>query len=188
MKSRKGFLAGIIFPAAIPFALLCRIIFGADAEMLLHFALATGFTLISLAIFDFKIPKWLNIAGCFAAVALALIFLLQGVSQLSKTDSLNYLAFEVLGQFVEAGLVKMLLIWFAGLLFYEARGKTRAFGSIVMIAVLCVELYSYYLIYRGTSLDAEAAILKLVYLLPFVWLIFESKKKNSSETKDADLN
>jgi hypothetical protein len=182
MKSRRGFLAAIIFLSAIPAAVLCQTIFGIEAEIIIHFVCAAGFALISFAVFDFKIPKWINLTGCLATSGLAVIFLLQGVSPLIQNDSLAYLAFQILGQRVEGWLVRLLLLWFAALLIIDSRGKTRILGFVVMSAVLCTEIYDYYLTYLGTSLNAEAAILKLVYLLPFVWLIFESK--NSSETKN----
>jgi hypothetical protein len=42
---------------------------------------------------------------------------------------------------------------------------------------VCVRIYGYVLDYLGTSLDAEAPALKILLLLPFVWLLFESKKR-----------
>jgi hypothetical protein len=43
-----------------------------------------------------------------------------------------------------------------------------------MAAVACVKAYSVFLAYRGTSLDAEAPMLKILWLIPFVWILFES--------------
>jgi hypothetical protein len=41
-----------------------------------------------------------------------------------------------------------------------------------------VEAYVYFgLLYLGTNPFLETAVVKLPYLLPFVWLIFESKKR-----------
>jgi hypothetical protein len=181
IKSRRGFLAAIIFLSALPVALLCQIIFGIEAEPVFHFAGAAGFALTAIAVFDFQIPKWINLPVGLASGALAVIFLLQGVSQLLQNDSLTYVAFQVLGQWLEAWLVKILLLWFAALLLFDSSGRTRILGLVVMFVVLCTELFSYYLAFAGSSLAAEAAGLKLFYLLPFVWLIFESKKKILSE-------
>lgn len=178
MKSRRGFFGAIIFPLAIPSAVLGQMIFGVEAELIIHFMCAVGFAFISLAVFDFEIPALINWAGCLAAGALAVIFFLQGVSQLAQNDSLSYFVFQVLGQWLEAVLVKMLLLWFVALLFFDSHGKTRILGLVVMSAVFCTEIYSYYLAYIGSSLDTQVAILKLLYLLPFVWLIFESDKPN----------
>lgn len=177
MKSRRGFFAANIFLSAIPLAVLCQMIFGIEAELIIHFVCAAGFALVSRAVFDFKIPALLNWIGCLAAGALAVIFLLQGVGQLVQNDSLSYFAFQILGQRLEAVLVKLLLLWFAALLIFDSRGKTRIPGFVAMTAVLCTEIYSYYPAYTGSSSDTKAGILKLLYLLPFVWLIFESKKK-----------
>lgn len=176
MKSQRGFFGGIIFLSAIPLAVLCQMIFGFDAELMIHLICAVGFAFVSLAVFDFKLPKSVNLIGSLAAGALAVIFLLQGVSQLAQNDSLKYFVFQFLGQRLEAVLVKLLLLWFVALLFFNSRGKTRILGFVVMTAVFCTEIYSYYLAYTGSSLDTEAAILKILYLLPFVWLIFESGK------------
>jgi hypothetical protein len=181
IKSRRGFLAAIIFLSALPVALLCQIIFGIEAEPVFHFAGAAGFALTAIAVFDFQIPKWINLPVGLASGALAVIFLLQGVSQLLQNDSLTYVAFQVLGQWLEAWLVKILLLWFAALLLFDSSGRTRILGLVVMFVVLCTEFFSYYLAFAGSSLAAEAAGLKLFYLLPFVWLIFESKKKILSE-------
>lgn len=180
MKSRRGFLAAIIFLSAIPVAVLCRTIFGIEADLILHFACAAGFAFISFAVFDFKVPKWINWSGCAATGALAFIFLLQGASQLIRSDSLTYFVFQILGQRVEAGLVKLLFLWFIALLIFDSRGNSRFFGLVVMSVVFCAEIYGFYLAYGGASLDETNAALKLLYLLPFAWLIFESGKKNQA--------
>jgi len=179
MKSRRGFIGAIIFPSAIPLALLCQLIFGVEAELIFHFVCAAGFALVSLAVFDFKIPTLINWAGRLAAGALAVIFLLQGISQLIKNDSFRYLVFQILGQQLEAVLVKLLLLWFAALLIFDSRGKTRILGFVAMFLVFCVEIFSYYRAFTGSSSDTDVAVLKLLYLLPFVWLIFESRKRDN---------
>jgi len=176
MRSKYGFYAAVIFLAAFPVAVLGQLVFGIDAELSIHFICGTGFALMSLAVFDFKLPKLITLIGCLAAFSLAFIFLLQGVSSLLQIASLNYLAFRILGQQLESWLVKALLLWFAAVLFFDSRGKTKVLGIMLMALVFAVEFYGFYLIYRGSSLDAEFAALKLVYLLPFVWLIFESRK------------
>jgi hypothetical protein len=179
IKSRRGLIAAIIFLSAIPVALLCQIIFGIEAELVIHLTFAVGFAFMALAVFDFQIPKWMNLTGGSVTASLAIIFLLQGVSQLIQNDSLTYIAFQILGQWLEAWLVKLLLLWFSALLLFDSSGRTRILGFIVMSIVLCTELFGYYLAFARSSLDAKAAVLKLLYLLPFVWLIFESKRKNS---------
>lgn len=180
MKSRKAFLAAVIFLSGAPVAILSQTIFGLDAEMMLHFLFAAGLLLISSAVFDFKIPGWINLTACSATGALAVIFLLQGIGPLIRNDALNYFAFQILGQSLEAWLVRLLLVWFAALLVFDSRGKPRILGFIVTALVFGTEIYSYYLAFVGRSLDTEAAILKLFYLPPFAWLLFESKGARST--------
>jgi hypothetical protein len=57
-----------------------------------------------------------------------------------------------------------------------SQGNTRILGFVAMAIVVCVEVHNYILLYRG-----EASGLKALYLLPFVWLHFESRKKPSHE-------
>jgi hypothetical protein len=59
-----------------------------------------------------------------------------------------------------------------------SRGRTRILGFIAMAIVVCVEAYVYFgLLYLGTNPFLETAAVKLPYLLPFVWLLFESGKR-----------
>jgi hypothetical protein len=53
-----------------------------------------------------------------------------------------------------------------------SRDKTRILGFVAMAVVVGVNAYNYVLLY----LD-EAPALTAVYLLPFVWLLFESRKR-----------
>jgi hypothetical protein len=49
-----------------------------------------------------------------------------------------------------------------------------------MAIVVCVEAYVYFgLLVFGTNPFLETAAVKLAYLLPFVWLIFESSKRRA---------
>ena len=179
MRSPRGFLAALFFLLAIPLAVLGQRLLGIGVETILHLALAAGFALIAFAVFDFKLTKWINWIGCVATGALAVIFLLQGVSGLIQSDSLTHLAFQVLGQRLEKWLGDLLIFWFVAMLLMDSQGKTRILGLVAMSIVVCLEAYSFSLSYLGASLDAAAPSLKVLYLLPFVWLLFESKKKSS---------
>jgi hypothetical protein len=106
---------------------------------------------------------------------------LQGVALLIQNDSLTNLANQVLGQWLERWLVDLVILWFVALLLIDSQGKTRILGFVAMAIAVCVEVYSYILIYLGTSLDAEAPTLKVLLLLPFVWLLFESKKESKKK-------
>ena len=58
----------------------------------------------------------------------------------------------------------------------DSQGNTKRLGLVVLSIAACVEAYAITLAYRGTSLNAEAPSLGVLALLPFVWLLFESKK------------
>jgi hypothetical protein len=176
MRSRQGLFAATAFLLALPLAALSQGLFGVEAEIVIHFMCAAGFTLLAWAIFDFATPRWMTWTGCLCASALAVIFLLQGISNLLPIDALRFLAFAVLGQVPERVLPDLLLVWFAGLLLVDSRGRTRSLGWLIMGIVVGVEVIGYGASLSGGSLYAAAPALKLVLLLPFVWLALESTK------------
>lgn len=174
MRSPYGLLAALVLLSAIPIALLCQIVLGVDLETSIHFLLATSSGLMALAVFDFKLPAWVTWLGSLSASIAAAIFLLQGVSQLIPNDVLFYFAYRVLGGPLEAALIDALMLWFVALVLGDSQGKTRLFGAAAVSIVVCCELYKYSLAY----LSAEPVeLLKLSILLPFVWLLLESRKK-----------
>jgi hypothetical protein len=174
MRSPRGFFAALVLLLGIPVALLGQVVFGIDAELTLHFVLALTAGLVALAVFDFKLPRWITWLGSVSSGAVATIFLLQGVNGLFPSDALFYLAHQVLGQQLESALVDALLLWFIALLLGDSQGKTRLFGCAAMALAVGSELYRLGMIYLGVE---PAGILKLTMLLPFVWLLLESKKK-----------
>jgi len=186
MRSLRGFLAALVFLSLLPIAVLYQMFFDNGIEIITHVVLAAGSVLISFSVFDFKVTSWITWIGCVATSALAAIFLLQGVSLLIQNDSLTYLVFQVLGQRLEGWLVDLLIFWFVAMLLMDSQGKTRILGFVAMSIVVCLEVYKYSLSYFG---GAPAESLKLLFLLPIVWFLFESKKKISLEVKnDNDLN
>lgn len=174
MRSRRGFLAAIVFLSLLPIAVLYQMFFDNGIELITHGVLAVGSVLISFSVFDFKVTSWITWLGCVSMSALAAIFLLQGVSLLIQNDALTYLVFQVLGQQLEAWLVDILIVWFVALLLMDSQGKTRILGFVAISIVVCLEVYKYSLAYFGA---APAESLKLLFLLPMVWFLFESKKK-----------
>ena len=84
------------------------------------------------------------------------------------------LAYQVFGQQLESALVDGLLLWFVALLLGDSQGKTRLFGGAALALAVGSELYRYSLAYLGAE---PAEILKLTMLLPFVWLLLESRKR-----------
>jgi hypothetical protein len=141
---------------------------------MIHFVLAAGSLLLAFAVFDFELPRWMNWIGCAAGLALGTIFLLQAVALVIPNQSLNYFAYEVLGQWPEGWLPDVIILWFVGMLVLDSQGKSRILGIVAVSIAVCSELYSHTLRFLGTS---PSATLKLLMLLLFVWLLFESTKK-----------
>jgi hypothetical protein len=184
MRSPRGLLAAIVFLLALPSALLSQILFGSGDGTTIHLALGAGSLLLSFAVFDFKLPRWMNWIGCVSAGALAAIFLLQAVALLIPNDSLTYLAYEVLGQRLEGLLPDLVILWFVAMLLMDSQGRTRILGFAAMSIAVGSEVYKYTLVYLGTPLEAQPQMLRALMLLPFVWLLFESAKKGHL-TQDA---
>jgi hypothetical protein len=141
---------------------------------MIHFFLAAGSVLLAFSVFDFELPRWINWIGCAAGLALGTIFLLQAVALLIPIESLHYFAYEVLGQWPEGWLPDVVILWFVAMLVLDSQGKSRILGIVAVSMAVCFELYSHILRYVGTS---DTGSLKLLMLLPFVWLLFESTKK-----------
>jgi len=179
VKSPRGFAAAVVFLLALPTAAIWQISGGARAETVVHAGLALGSALLSVAVFDFRTPRWVACVGSVSTGALAAVFLLQGVSELLEHRALAYLAFQVFGQQLEALLVDLFTFWCIAMLLIDSKGKRRMLGFVAMSIVVAVKLYGYGLTYLGSSLDEEAPGLKLLYLLPFAWLVFETTKRLS---------
>ena len=166
----------------VPMAALYQALFDSGFDTFIHLVLAAGSSLIASAVFDFgKVAKWINWTACLFVGAEAAIFLLQGVSHLIQNDSLTYIAYQVLGQRIEARLVDLFVLWCVAMLLVDSRGKTRVLGWVAVSIVVCFEVYKYSLAYFG---DAPAEGFKALFLLLFVWLLFESGKKLSLEAMD----
>ena len=177
IRSPLGLLSALAILSALPIAIGCQILFGSGGETTIHLALAAGCVLLAFSVFDFELPRWTNRLGCAAALALGTIFLLQALALLVPSEPLNYLAYPLLGRWPEGWLPDLVILWFVAILLIDSRGKTRILGLVAVSLAVSLELYSHFLAFLGTSLSAEAGILKLLLLLPFVWLLFESAKK-----------
>jgi hypothetical protein len=174
IRSTLGLLAALTFLLGIPISFGWQILFGSGAGTMIHFVLAAGSLLLAFAVFDFELPKWTNWIGCVAGLAVGSIFLLQAVALLIPSESLNYFAYEVLGQWPEGWLPDVLILWFVGMLVFDSQGKSRILGIVAVSIAVCFEIYSHILRFGGTS---DTGSLKLLMLLPFVWLLLESTKK-----------
>jgi hypothetical protein len=136
--------------------------------------MGTGFVIFATSVFDFGLPLWVNIIGAAAAGAFGVIFLLQGVSDLTHLEGLRYVAFDVLGHQVERLLPDVVYLWFVALLLGSSQGKSRILGWVVMLIVVGLEIAALV----SFLLDAPMPKVALVsLLLPFVWLLFESAKR-----------
>jgi hypothetical protein len=177
MRSLPGFLAAIVFLLAVPVAVLCQLLFGSGSGVAVHLALGAGSALLASAVFDFKLLRWINWIGCVSAGALAAIFLLQAVALLMPNNSLTYLAYQVLGQWPEGLFPALLILWFVAMLLFDSQGKTRILGFVAMSIAVGFEVYTHTLAYLGIPIEAQSQMSRLLMLLPFVWLLFESTKK-----------
>jgi hypothetical protein len=160
-----------------PVAFLFQLIVGSGAEIVLHLVLGAGFLLTAFAVFDFGPSRWLPWVGCLSIGALGVTFLLQGISQLVHNDWLTYLAFQILGQQVETLSGDVFLVWCSATVLLMSHGKVKLVGIVVMALAVSAEIYSYGVRYFGSAAGGVSPLLKLVLLLPFVWLLLESSKK-----------
>jgi hypothetical protein len=177
IRSPLGLMAALATLLALPIAIGYQILVGSGGETTIHFALAAGCLLLAFCFFDFELPRWINRTGCAAALALGTIFFLQALALLIPSESLFYLAYQVLGQWPEGWLPDLVILWFVAMLLIDSRGKTRILGLVAISLAVCFQLCSHILAFLGTSISAEAGTLRLLLLLPFVWLLFESAKK-----------
>ena len=163
--------------SALPTAILTQVLFGGGSGTVVHLALAAGSVLVAAAAFDFDTPRWIAWIGCASMAGLATIFFLQAVSPPLGNDALTSLSYQVLGNWPERVLPDLFILWLVPLLLMTSRGRTRVLGFVAVIVVVCLELYSYGLLLFGTSAGALASGLKVLYLIPFAWLLFESWKR-----------
>jgi hypothetical protein len=171
MRSPRGFVGSTVLVLALPVAVLIQVLLGSGSSLAMHVMLTVGCTLVALSAFDFGTPRWVAWVGRAAAGAFAAIFLLQAASELMRNDAFSHFALQVLGSWPERVLITLFALWLVGVLLSGSRGKTRILGFVVMALVVGVDAYNYVLFY----LD-EPPGLTAVYLLPFVWLLLESRK------------
>jgi hypothetical protein len=178
MRSPRGLIGAIVLLLALPIAVLTQVLFGGGSGLAIHFALALGCVLVAFSAFDFGTPRWIAWIGCVSASAFAAIFLVQNASALLGNESFSHFADQVLGLWGEKVLLSLLTFWLVGVLLTASRGKTRILGFVAMAVVVCADAYvNFGLLYLGTNPFLETPVVRLAYLVPFVWLIFESRKR-----------
>jgi hypothetical protein len=84
-----------------------------------------------------------------------------------------------LGQRLEGWLVNLFMAWCVVVLVVDRQATGRILGIVAMATGACVQAYSFGLAYHGTSLDAEAPILKILWLTPVVWILFASTTRKN---------
>jgi hypothetical protein len=173
LRSPRGIAAALILLPGTALAGIVAIAFGDGAENVVHLTLAASFLLFAVAVFDFKLPAWINLGACAATGTLAAVFFLQGAGDIAQSASLRHLAYDVLGQRLEKILGYGFLLWCVAVLLLDSNGKTRVFGAVVLVVILCAEIYILGVSYAGGE---APGVLKLLYLPLFVWLLFESVK------------
>jgi hypothetical protein len=182
MRSIKAFVAAATIVLSYPLALGVEQLVVGGANTVVHLVTGAGFVLFATSVFDFDLPRWVNVIGTVAAAAFGAIFLMQGVVDLTNVEPLRTLAFDVLGQHVERLLPDVVYLWFAALLLLDSAGRSRILGWAVMVLVFAAELGTLAaLLFQFSFPD-----LKVVVLLPFVWLLFESAERRGTPRRTTD--
>ena len=178
MRSATGVAAALVMLLAIPIAIASQMIADGSAEAVLHLAVGTGSLLLAAAAFDFGLPRWAAWVGAVSAAAFGSIFLLQGVAQVTGNPALTTLAFDVLGQEIERFLPDLILVWFVVLLAAGSGGWSRIVGFVTMTVVVVAEAAAL----GGGLVGADVPEFKVLFLLPFVWLLLESVERQADPT------
>ncbi len=178
MRSPRGFIGALLVVLSYPLALGTQLVFGAGAETVIHFVTGAGFVVFATAAFDFGLPRWVEVIGAVAAGLFGVIFLLQGVADVTRLEAARFVAFDLLGQWPERILPYFVYVWFIALLLLASTGKSRVLGWIIIPVVVVVELITLGALVLGIPM----VNLKIVLLLPFVWLLFEAGERAPSPT------
>jgi len=170
MRSTIGIASALLFLLA-PVAAIASVVLSQDApDIVVHLFLGAGSLAFALAAFDFGLPRWINVVGAITGIALGAIFLLQALSLMVPNDQLTNLAFTQLGQTPEGVLGLGFLVWFAGLLVYGSKGRSRYVGMVIVPVAFVLEV----LALVGVKLPIPNVV---VFLAPFVWLLIEGAKQ-----------
>jgi hypothetical protein len=103
------------------------------------------------------------------------IFLLQWVSDVTHVGGVRVVAFDVLGHHLERVFPDVVYFWFIALLLWASTGRSRVLGWVVMTLVVATELAAL----AAQVFDLTLPNLKVVILLPFVWLLFEAAERQT---------
>jgi hypothetical protein len=175
MRSVRGVLGVCALLLALPATIVYQILFGDDAGVVVHVCLAIGAALVSWAAFDFQSPRWMAWLGSVSTAGLAVIFALQAAAPLVASEILNVLAYQVLAVVPEGLFQVSATVWLLALTLTISHGYMKILGSVTAAASMCALIYTYGLLFSGSPWADVPQSLRLVYLLPFVWLLLESR-------------
>jgi hypothetical protein len=179
MRSTRAFIGAAAIVLSYPAAVAVQLLFGQGGDTVIHLVMGAGFVVFATSVVDFGLPRWVNVMGAAAAGAFGTIFLLQGVSDLTHVEPLRHVAFDVLGHEPERLLPDVVYLWFIALLLVASTGKSRFLGWVIMSIVVGVEIATLATLVLGVPI----ASVKVLILLPFIWLLFESAKPGESPKK-----
>ena len=86
IRSVAGVVSAVAVLLSIPLALLGQVL-GIDPGITVHLFLWIGMLFLAYAVFQFDLPRWLAWAGFISTTGLGVIFLLQGLTELTKNES-----------------------------------------------------------------------------------------------------
>jgi Putative auto-transporter adhesin, head GIN domain len=173
MRSRFGAAAAATVIASIVGGIAAGATVGDEASRsIIHFGVGTGFLLLALAMFDFRVNRVITVIGATAAAIFGGTFVLQGIADLVGSEALSYLAFDVLGHALERILPDLVLAWFAALLLTGSHGRSRLLGWLIVPAVIGLEVAGAV----GPLIGRDVPFLKIHLFLPVIWLFAESVK------------
>ena len=178
MRSIWAVAAAVTMLLSIPLAVASSALGETAPEIVVHVVLGIGMLLFVRAVFDFALPRWINVIGALSAGAFGAVFLLQAVSRVFPEDAaLDDIAFGLLGNWPELVLVLGIDVWFLGLLLLGTEGRTRFLGWALIPIITVYHLVSLVGIILAISVPSLGV---LSLLLPFVWLLIEGAKPGES--------
>ena len=178
MRSIWAVAAALTMLLSLPLAVASQALGDNAPGIVVHVVLGTGMLLLVRAVFDFGLPRWINVIGALSAGAFAVVFLLQALSSLfPENTALDDVAFGLLGDLPERLLLLGIDVWFAGLMLLGTQGRTRLIGWALIPILTAYHLISL----AGAILAISVPNLGVFSLLvPFVWLLIEGAKRRGA--------
>jgi hypothetical protein len=175
LRSVWAVAAAVTILMAVPLTVASQALGENAPQVVVHVVLTIGMLLFVRAIFDFGLPRWINIIGALSAALFAGIFLVQALSSLfPQNAALDDVAFGLLGNWPERVLAFGIYAWFFGLLLLGTEGRTRLIGWVIVPFVTVYHLISAAGALVGITVPSLGVI---TLLLPFVWLLIEGAKR-----------